>query len=583
MSASTTPTCPIGLTSDDLSAWRDHALAPDDERRIADHIGSCPACPRTVTAHEALVTALRTEQSPAPDPRNWPQLQARITSANGQRRATRRSATRHTQRHALWGSLGAVAAVLLISALFFRLFEQRAALRGVTSAAATVIATPSPLSTVAPTKPIAGPALAWQTRMAPESVIPPPGNRTDNSNIAVSPSDAQTAYICFTTYASQPSPIAVWATHDGARTWTHVSDLPAISASPDCIINIDAHDPLRLNIVDFGPNNSPGETILSSVSDDGGTTWRTLSDNVSLEQLATRGNTSVAVANPLAYLYNSNPNNASLAKSLRPHLIISRDGFRTWSLIDSQLTAPDTFVTGVWQRPGDGALLALVATQHPISQPTSGSTPMPMPSHYYTWDLWSSSDEGANWTRFPTPPNFTGFPGYLVAQPVGSSPWTVCGSSTPDGGASPAPSAHELIGCTYDGGKTWVSIPLPDLQSSCGPNCLRPQTINPSGSWLLSDGSLVAMFYTGPTTPNTTQTPDMYNILRLRPGANQWQNLGPEPGNALIATSAAPHGALVSYEGGTTVSVNGPTSGVLVGHLGWDVPNRGALAIATLP
>ncbi|HET9110218.1 MAG TPA: zf-HC2 domain-containing protein, partial [Ktedonobacterales bacterium] len=127
MSAFTTPTCPIGLSSDDLSAWRDHALAPEDERRIADHIGSCPACLRTVAAHEALVTALRTEQSPAPDPRNWPQLQARITSANGQRRAIRRSATRHTQRHALWGSLGAVAAVLLISALFFRLFEQRAA------------------------------------------------------------------------------------------------------------------------------------------------------------------------------------------------------------------------------------------------------------------------------------------------------------------------------------------------------------------------------------------------------------------------------------------------------------------------
>lgn len=561
MSASTIPPCPLGLSSDDLSAWRDHALSSADQRRIDSHIRSCPACQGTLAAHEALATALRTEQTPAPDPRNWPQLQARITSANGQRRAIRRSAARPTLRPALWGGLGAAAAVLLISALFFRLFEQRAALRGATSAAATVIATPSPLSTVAPTKPIAGPTLAWQTRMAPESVIPPPGNQTDNSNIAVSQTDAQTMYICFTQYASHPDPIEVWATHDGAQTWTRVSDLPAISASPNCLINVDANDPMRVNVVDFGPNNTNDEAILSSVSDDGGKTWRTLSDKVSLEQLATRGNASVAVANPLAYLYNS-----SSAKTLRPHLIISHDGFRTWSPIDGQLAAPDKFITGVWQRPGDGALLALVATQHPLSQPTAGSTPMP--AHYYTWDLWSSADEGASWIRFPTPPNFTGYPGYLVAQPVGSSPWTVCGLSTPDGGASLAARETELVGCTYDGGKSWVSLPLPDIKNTCGPNCLQQHILAPDESWLLSDGSLVIQ---------------RGNILRLQRGATQWQDLGLEPGNALLATSATSHGTLISFEGGTAGSVNGPTSGTLIGHLGGDVPNRGALAIATLP
>lgn len=224
MSAPTTPTCPLGLTSDDLSAWRDHTLSSADERRITVHAGACPACQRTIVAHDALAAALRAESPPAPDPRNWSKLQARI-AANGHR-ASASPAHWRTRRSAIWGGLGAAVAVLLLSALFVRLFTQQAGLRGATSdtPTPTVVATPQALQYVTPTTPVAGPQVSWQSRPAPDSVVPPPGSQSDTSNIAFAPSDAQTAYICFAHDTAHNSSVAVWATHDGARTWAHVSD-----------------------------------------------------------------------------------------------------------------------------------------------------------------------------------------------------------------------------------------------------------------------------------------------------------------------------------------------------------------------
>lgn len=43
MSAPTTSHCPQGLTPDDLSAWRDHTLPSDEERRITAHLATCLA------------------------------------------------------------------------------------------------------------------------------------------------------------------------------------------------------------------------------------------------------------------------------------------------------------------------------------------------------------------------------------------------------------------------------------------------------------------------------------------------------------------------------------------------------------
>ncbi|HZC04563.1 MAG TPA: hypothetical protein VE338_02910 [Ktedonobacterales bacterium] len=572
MSASTIPICSLGLSPDDLSAWRDHALSANDERRIADHIGSCQACQRTVAGHEALAAALRAERSPAPDPRNWPQLQARIGGDNRHRRAAHRLPARPARRPALWGGLGAVAAVLLISTLFFRLFSRQADLRGASShvTTPTIIATPQALTAVAPTAPIVGPKLNWQMRMAPESVIPPPGNQTYTNGFAFSPTDASTAYICATTNATLTPTITVWATHDGAATWTHVGDLPSDGEVAQCSVIVDAADPMRLTVTVSAQNSSTYQSsFTTALSDDGGKTWRMIGSNMRLVGLNTQQGVSIADVTPLTDV--ANPNNPQYAQ-----LSASRDDWKTFQAIDAPLAARGLAVYRVWRRPGDGALLVVAiqrqaAHSTPVANPPSVATSAPPAT-----TLWQSADLGEHWTQLPTPPNMLNVNNMLVAQPVGNAPWKACGFQQTGSGAT----LNQLIGCTLDGGRTWQSRPLPALKQSCGSGCLAQQVVGWDNGALLPDGSLIVPFYTGPTDPNAVQTQSMFHLFSLTPGATQWQDHGSWPGSALTVIASAPAGTLVSYSG--SGSLDGP-GGELVGHLGGDVPNRGVLAFATLP
>ncbi|HEU0025977.1 MAG TPA: zf-HC2 domain-containing protein [Ktedonobacterales bacterium] len=552
MNASTIPTCPLGMTAGDLSAWRDHALTPADERRITAHTSACPACQQVIAAHEALAAIMRSDEPPAPDPRNWTRVQARIASARPATRFAARQWAPRWRRAALWSGMGAAAAALVISALFFSLFSRMIGLRA-----------------MAPTTPVAGPTLTWQYQSVPESVIPPLGAKSDVSNIAFAPTDAQTAYICYVDNARHKFPVAIWATHDGAGSWAHVSDLPNTATIAGCMVTVDAHDPLRLNVVVHGQNiygqnpTTYEDVLFSYVSENGGKTWRTLNAKVALAFLATSDGTSVAVVDPLAEF--TGPQSG---QSLR--LSISHDGFRTWQPIDAQLSASGQHVVRVWQRPGDGALLALAL----VMTPSSGS-----------FALWSSDDLGAHWTPFPTPSNLSGPSlAFLVAQPYGTAPWQVCGVA--DAGTSSTPaSASQIIGCTRDGGQTWTSRPLPALKASCGAGCLKQQTLSYLSA-LLPDGSLVAPFYLNPADASAAQPSSLPHIFRLPAGSDHWQDLGSQPASVLLPMSSSSGAALVSFSGDTGNTGESYYDGVsasLISHPGSGASKPGVLAIATLP
>lgn len=587
MNAPTIPTCPLGLTDGDLSAWRDHALAPADERRITAHTSACPACQRVIASHEALAAALRAEQPPAPDPLNWARLQERIVSARPATRFVAQLSAPRWRRAAVWSGLGAAVAALVISALFFSLFGQMIVLRGGATA---------PLGTVAPTSPIMGPKLTWQYRSIPASVTPPPGSQSDVSNIFFAPTDHQTAYICFIHNALRNAPVAIWATHDGARTWTHVSDLPNTTATTGCMVTVDAHDPLRLNVVVHGQNvygQNPTtyvDVVSSYISENGGKTWRTISAAPALNFLATSGETSVAIVDPLSDFHGS-PDHSD------PRLSISHDGFRTWQPIDGGLyTLLHQAVIRVWQRPGNGALLALVMTFTVTSQSSGKATASVTPGGSTTptagsasFSLWSSDDLGAHWTPFPTPTNLAGPSAYFfVAQPYGTAPWQVCGVADASQSAAPASTSvrhTQIMGCTRDSGRTWVSRPLPTLNESCGAGCLPQRTLSYTSA-LLPDGSLVATFNAVSTGEKTAQASGLPHIFRLAAGSDQWQDLGSQPANLLLTLSSGSGGALVSFSGEIYIegqAYYGGVSGRIVGQPGGDIPNRGVLAIATLP
>ncbi len=145
MSQQTTPTCALGLTSADLSAWRDEALAPDETARIGAHSESCPACQQRLRGFAMVAATLQAQQVPSPDERLWQGVLAALaaerqtTSADsitgehlvpdesGERNPIPPSLTppRSWRRRAL-GTLAAVAAIALVVVGFARLFQSGA-------------------------------------------------------------------------------------------------------------------------------------------------------------------------------------------------------------------------------------------------------------------------------------------------------------------------------------------------------------------------------------------------------------------------------------------------------------------------
>ncbi len=567
MSATATPTCPLGLSADDLSAWRDQTLSAEETRRIKSHVPACDACRRVIAAHGALAFALRADEPPAPDPLNWSRLQARIATGVAPARNPAPARGPRWRRAAFWSGLSAATAALVISALFFSLFTQWAARRPVTVrplATSTPAPTVAPVSTIAPTTPIKGTPLTWQTYAAPAAAVPPHGNASPDDAFAFAPSDARTAYVCAPLNAGGANLMGIWATHDGAHSWKQVANLPISSPHVGCVITVDALDPLRLNVLVEDASQQGSPTSRSYLSEDGGMTWRALGDGVSLYWLTTRGQTSVAVTAPgdMQGGYIPMPSRA-------PRLVVSHDGFHSWASIDTPLVARGLNVWSAWQRPGDGALLVMAEKRTP--NPNGAVDPI------VTSSLWESDDMGVSWRAFPTPANLNGIPGFIAAQPRGSDPWRVCGLTYPQGSAY----LGEVIACTLDGGKTWTPRPLPTLRVLCGPtsDCTQLETIDTAAT-LLNNGTLLATFYTGPSSGGVMVGPFTMKAFALPAGSNHWQDLGPIPGGTFSTVDAPDAVTVVGYLGSTF-------TGVLGGQLGntesGTEPYVGDFSFATLP
>src|SRR5262245_12400076 len=65
MSRDPIPLCPLRLTAQTLSAYRDEALATADAERIYLHLPTCPTCRRRLDAYETLARRARAVPMPA--------------------------------------------------------------------------------------------------------------------------------------------------------------------------------------------------------------------------------------------------------------------------------------------------------------------------------------------------------------------------------------------------------------------------------------------------------------------------------------------------------------------------------------
>jgi len=566
MSAPSTPACPLGLRADDLSAWRDRALSLAEQQRISAHLGACPACQRIIAAHEALAAAALAEQPPTLDPRGWPQLQARITAAQP---AARRAAPAlgRTPRRAMWGGLGAAAAVLLLSALFIHLFAQQALVRGGSShtATATVLATPQPIPTqVAPTVPIAGTPLVWQTRQGPADLTPVSSSAdlVHRNEMVFSPTDARTAYVCSLTRGATAANVNIWASHDAARSWTQVSASAYSLQWYSCKLNVDAGDPMRVELTLVTLYGNTDSTSQSLLSDDGGQTWRPITDGQMLTNLVTRDKVSVAIIRqwpPLAFQPRTTPTPQKLRSIVQ--VAVSRDGWRTWTPIDDSFWAQGLMVKDIWQRPGDGALLASAISEAGEPNPADDA------------QLWQSVDLGEHWTRIPTPTNLSAGGGFLVGQPQGNDPWHACGIM---GIGKEVNQPTTLVACTLDSGQTWQTRPMPVFTSICGSYCEGEEL--GSQVELLPDGSLLAPFGASVSANGVQQADPAGHLYVLPPHATQWQDIGGASSGAVIVIGA-PTITLVSLPNGSDWQVPTDELGDPFGVFF----NGSSFSIATLP
>lgn len=524
MSADTIPACAEGQTAGALSSWRDGALNPVESERLSRHLTECAACRARLAEYDDIADGLRAIR--VPDPIGGYRRDPRASSAPRRGRSWR--SLRATPRMRVAGSVGAVAAVLLIALAFAQVFvglhHIAAGTHTPTMAHATVTATVN-------VTPVALPPLAWH-------VLPPlpdgsaisgspyttPGPLLFGTTGMIAPSDGTTAYACAMQppYSGGPPPMKAlfFATHDTAQTWSPILTIPAEHGATECVVTVDALNPtvvLASSAYAFrtvGPSPNSAVTYLSQ---DGGAHWQRLPGDQLIVQPATRQGVTYALHEVQTGTFSNAPTTVNLA--------VSRDGMRTWTAIDGalMLQSGHTYMPQqFWLNPNSGNLLLETMDQANSDALT----------------LWHSEDAGAHWQSFEQPLATNANPNYVVQAPVAGQPWHVCvaGYRFPGQG-------QNTLACTLDNGATWnlrtaLEPPYGASVSGKGP---VPSIGAPVVFAVSNDGAVLAVAAQGVAADGSITG---YALYRLPQGASQWQSLGSVPEYRLLYVPAPASGIL---------------------------------------
>lgn len=478
--------CPLGLTPQQLSAWRDRLAAPEEARRIEAHVRACDACRSWLAEFDRLAEPLRTERVPEPDERLWQAVRMSLVDPS-RRGGSGRGGGPHGRS---WSALAAVAAVLLLALGFAALFHSLVPGRGTTgqpTPTASPTGSPATTPTASPTSAPTTGKVAWQTLAWPQGMAAPDDA---SQGPAFSQADGNTAYLCHPG-ASQHDPQQVWATHNLAAPnhgvqWTRLADLPVTAQEmAHCSIIPDLIDPATLLVID---TPQTGQTQRNFASLDGGKTWREITQPSLYFQgsLATYQGKVYAVISTIFPTYPQFGNYS---------LFVSSDQMRTWRPVSS------TVLDGFWMAPSGQMLAHLRDSRQFIS----------------------SDDLGQSWHAFLNPSPFD-VVSLVVRMPAAAGqPWTVCGLTMPSGASSSSPT-HGAAVCTRDLGKTYRTLPaLPGTPDN---------SYDPVGATDLlgvtSDGSVLAKLSVT-SVPKDQGTSTGYPLWRLAPGSTHWDLLGTLP------------------------------------------------------
>ena len=274
----TSPTiygCPLGVTAETLSGWRDDLLNEREAAQLATHITSCDACRARLAAFDRLGATLRSGSDPDLREPVWTGLRARIARGGG--RSGKRGA------RALWGgSIATVAAALLI-VLFLALFAGHGRRPGPASGTVSAQtppthATPTGAATVTPQSTPPNGA-GWSNVFSTSGFGGP--------ILTFAPSNPQSAYICagFPTNST-----SLLASSDGGATFRSTGPLPAQGS---CYPSVDPTNPRDIAA---SIQTSSATTDLYRTLDGGASWQRQTLGGLSVMTLGWQGSTLWATA-----------------------------------------------------------------------------------------------------------------------------------------------------------------------------------------------------------------------------------------------------------------------------------------------
>ncbi|HEX5547007.1 MAG TPA: hypothetical protein VFX24_06315, partial [Ktedonobacterales bacterium] len=525
MSQLTTPACALGLTSADLSAWRDEALAPDETARIGAHSKGCPACQQRLWGFEAIAATLQTQQVPAPDERLWQAVLAAISTEQrttsddaitGEYRVPDEPDDRNTipqpstaprswRRRAL-GTLAAVAAIALVVVGFGRVFQFGAQNR--------------------PSQPF---SLTWRQVSLPGGMDK---NLTEGTALSVFPADGSIAWLCQSGTKPAPGPLHVWRTNDGGATW---KALPVAQRDKafDCEITPDQLDPdvVALNY-GFIPNKATTIQGDNLITFDGGASWHDAPFfNLTREFATLQG-----------AIYAIRPDGTDANR-----LVVSRDGAQTWNYVDDTIHAQKLMPSRFWANPNTGALLVQA-----ISMTGDSET-----------SLWTMDASGNTWRSLA----IIGVVSAIIS-PTTDGHWNICSMlASPNSDPKQRHIYPYHIYCGTEANSQWTTRPALGYMSSPGDTvatpcsgCIQvPSTIGEIQQLAIAnDGAVIVVFV---NRFGTSGAPIGASLYRLPAGSNTWQNGGALP----IAASTIGAGQVSS----TVTYAPRPDGGIL-----WAMPDQ---------
>lgn len=263
--------CAINLDVETLSAWRSRLLPFDEEQAIARHIPSCHVCQSTLAEFEQTAQALRAQGVPPSGAPLWRATQVALTQQ-------RRQGMSRNQRVALVGGLGALA-VLVLSFAIILASSLTMNPSGTTPPTAILSATATLGTQYHPT--------TTPNPQPTATSFPLPQGWTDAhvnyaKDVAFSPADPQTGYVCGNLYNGTQGdgtqggtlPLELGVTHDGGKTWQGPMTLPFHYG--DCRVQVNPFNAQDLLIGEFVCYGCDGDALYPRTwyrSMDGGATW----------------------------------------------------------------------------------------------------------------------------------------------------------------------------------------------------------------------------------------------------------------------------------------------------------------------